>query len=351
MAARPFTTPRERAVLIEYVRELVDLQLRKPRLFGALRAKGFIEVFKGDDIRWRVKVGEKRPTAITGILPNVPFDMLNRYETAVLDFRGFGMGEPIPRIEVLKDSAKTRYPQILDDAIKSATSDFEKFLAASIYEDGDSSVQKMHGLESFCGAGSQITQRPVMNPNDTYAGISTVLGVKGTIVGYFPDGQFTPDYAYWSPLLIKYNDSYFNQTSQTWQDTWTKALRYAQAWLRANYGAEPDLVAMHPDLERQARDSKDDTQRIVVTPKSQVVDFGIQTTNFEGLEIVADPFCPAETAYVLDSSRVKLFTLQPKLVHMHQSTDHFGNTLYYLDFYGNYRFESPAYFAKLYKVA
>ena len=349
--ARPFTTPRELAVLVEYVNELVEMQLRKPRLFNALRAKGFmVNNYKGDDIRWRVKVGQKTPTAITGVLPNVPFDTIARHKTAVLDFRGYGMGEPILKIEKLKNSAKIRYPQIVDDSMQDAVTDFEQFLASSIFADGGASDQNMHGLESFCGVSGQVTGRPVMQPNDSYAGMSTVLGAYGgTISGTFPDGKFTPEYAFWSPLVVKYNDSYFG-SSPTWENSWTKALRYAQTWLRSNWGAEPDLVAMHPDMERIARDSKDATQRIIVTPKSQVVDFGIQTTNFEGLEILADPYCPVDTAYVLDSSQIKLINLQSKLVDVHQSEDQFGNTLYYLDFYGNYRVWTPAKVAKLYSV-
>ncbi|MCS7226521.1 MAG: hypothetical protein NZ821_05960, partial [Gloeomargarita sp. SKYB31] len=329
---------------------------RQARLLGILRAKRRISYnHDEDDIRWRVRYVRRRPEVITGPVVSTPFLAPVRHKTAVLDWRGYALGEYILPIEQLKGRTKeTALPRLLDDIVRSVIEDFELFISEILYKDGNTAEQHLHGLESMFGTDNTSMVEPVLNPNDTYAGLSTVIGAYGgTIKGNWPVGSFTSEAIFWTPLIEKWNDNRFKRNPNeeaTWENNGEKAIRYCTTWLWANQSVQPDVIIMHPDMLRQLKDSLTPYRQLQVTPKSPIVDLGIQTVQFDGLELVDDPNCPVDTAYVLSTNKMELMSMQSELIHVHQDIDRYRTKTLFFDFYGNMRIESPAFLGKLVKV-
>jgi len=338
-----------------YLRKLSEPVMVNARLLGILKAKGRIS-FNHDEheIMWRVRYVRNEPTPNPGFPTDVTFNAPVRITSAKLPWRSYAMGEYIHKIEKLQGrSDRTQFPRLVENVVKWAMDDFQWYMQRVLYNDGDADPMSLHGLESMFAVGGAISGQPVYTPNDTYAGLSTVLGAFGgdVISGSFPTGQMDPQYRAWSPIVVNYTNTAFKTGNEesNWQNNWKKATRFARTWLLAGQGIDPDIMVMHPDLERQARDSTDPYAQLQVTAKSPIVDLGIKTLLFEGLELVSDAFCPADTAYLLPSDKMELLSMQGQLVAFNKTTDVYQADMLLFDFYGNMKFDSPAYFAKLRK--
>lgn len=347
-------TPRISAVAInKYIKKIAEPIMVRARFLGALKAYGRISYnHDAADIRWRVRYSRATPSVGVGYPIDVSFNMPNRYTTAVLPWRQYQLGEAIPKIEKLigrRDD--TAFPRLLEVTLKNMRDDFQYYFQRVLYADGESGTNDLHGLESFFGYTGLVSGGKVGNPNDNYAGIATNLGaLGGTISGVFPEGVSDPEYRAWSPLIVDYKNSGFLQggeSSATWPVTWRRVIRYGRAFLSALQGVDPDIIVMHPDLERQAKDTTDPYTRLEATAQSKMVDLGIKTMQFEGIEIVTDPFCPSAVAYMLPMDKIELMCMQSQLIELHETTDPYNTDLLLLDFFGNMRADSPAFFCKL----
>ncbi len=346
-------TPRITAVAInKYIRKLTEPIMVNARLLGVLQAKRRI-TYNHDaaQIRWRVRFRRAQPVASAGYPINVTFDLPNRITEAVLPWRSYVLGEAIPKMEKLigrRDD--TAFPRLVENIVKWAMDDFQYFFQRTLYADGESGTLDIHGLESMFGYSGLLAGGYVGNPNDSYAGLSTALGaLGGTWTGVWPSGVGDPEYCAWSPIIVDYTNTVFKHdesASSSWSNNWRRAVRFGRAWLQARQGVDPDVLISHPDMERQARDASDAMTRLEVTQKSPIVDLGIKTVNFEGLEMLSDPFCPSGTAYLLTTEKMELMSMQSQLIEVHKDTDPYNTDTFMFDFFGNLKAESPAYFVK-----
>lgn len=335
-----------------YIQKLTEPIYRNARLLGALKAKGRIKVgVDSPDIRWKARVLRREPQVLTPDMANVTFNSGPRTVEAVLPWRGYTMGEHVNLMEKLvgRKNKAAVLPRILDNVIKWSMDDMQVFLQKALYYDGDSGTNHIHGLESWFGYGANIGGTPVRTPNDTYAGLTTALGglaYGGSWTGAWPTGDGEPQYCAWSPLCVDYKSTLFG--GNTWDANWSFAIRYATTYLSKLTGEIPDIAVMDPDLLRRAKDSLQDKYRLSVTPKSPIVDMGIQTMNFDGIELMDDPFCPTGKAYVLNSNRLELLSLQDQLLAVNTKDDVLQSDYTAVMFIGNLRCESPAYHAVLF---
>lgn len=347
-------TPRLTAVAInKYIKKLAEPIMVNARLLGVLQAKKRISYnHDSADIRWRVRFRRATPQSSVGYPINVAFNIPNRITTAVLPWRSYVLGEAIPKIEkLIGRSDDTAFPRLMDNVLKWMMDDFQFFFQKTLYADGESGTNDVHGLESIFSYSGLVAGGKVGNPNDNYAGLSTALGALGGTAPAsppWPECDCDVEYCAWSPIIVDWDNAAFDPTSgsATWGTNWRKAVRYGRAWLQARQGVDPDILIMHPDLEREARDSTDPYTSLEVTNNSAVVDLGIRTLMFEGLEMLSDPFCPAGSAYLLSTSKMELMNMQSQLVEVHKTTDPYNTDTLMLDFFGNLRFESPAFFVK-----
>jgi len=341
-----------------YIQQIAEPIMRNAKMLGILKAYNRISFNHDDsDIRWRVRFARNQPSPNPGFPTEVTFNAPVRHKEAVLPWRSYAMGEYIHKVEKLVGRSKaTQFPRLVENIVRWAIEDFQLYMQQKVYADGDADAMSIHGLESMFAVGSAIQEggndTAVFAPNDNYAGLSTVLGAFGGSVssGVFPTGVMDPEYCAWSPLIVNYEHTSL-QTSggptDKWENGWRKAVRYARTWLLAVQGVEPEVMVLHPDLERKARDSTDPYTRLEATAGSKLIDLGIQTLQFEGLEMVADAYCPSKTAYLLPVSKMELRSMQSQLVAYAKTTDVYQADMLMFDFYGNMRYESPAFFAKL----
>ena len=131
--------------------------------------------------------------------------------------------------------------------------------------------------------------------------------------------------------------------------------RESDGWLVAE-GAQQvaegfDTCLINTDLLRQAKDSLRANERVVLTPKSKLVDLGFKTISYDGLEIADDYDVPDLTGYLFSWENIELHSMQDQLVAYERDKKiETSDDLYSADFYGQMRFESPALFGKIYSV-
>jgi hypothetical protein len=351
-------TPRLNATVInKYIQTITEPIFQEAKLLGVLKAYGRIRKHVAPDIRWRARIKRREPVPIGSYPVNVPFEAPVRHVEAVLPWRAYGLGEYITRQERLVGQDKeSNLPRILESIVNWMMDDFKVYLQRVMYSDGDAGTDHIHGLESMFAVDGLVsgTGSAVGKPADVYAGLSTALGAHGGTCSAdapWPEAEhISTEYCAWSPMVVDYSNAKFTPegiTSVSWQTNWRSATRYARTWLLALQGVTPNVMIMHPELERQARESADQYWQMEATKSPQLVDLGITALHFEGVELIADPYCPADTAYLIPTKNIELLMLQNQLIEVHENTDPYANDTFYMDFHGNLRMETPAFFAKL----
>jgi hypothetical protein len=79
-------------------------------------------------------------------------------------------------------------------------------------------------------------------------------------------------------------------------------------------GGMPDLLVLHPGVARDLHDLIDSSSFVRVDQSEQKIGLGPlmwAQTQFGNLRVVMDRWCPSGTGFVLDSSKIGLYTLRP----------------------------------------
>lgn len=351
-------TPRVSASEIRArIRVLTEPIMQRARFLGVLKSKGRLAMnASGGRLEWPVRYRRNTPVAQVTYPVAVQFDMPNRITTAWLPWRKYILAEAITKEEILaQKSSETAFPRLVDHITEWMMDDFQFYFQRVLYADGELGTNDIHGLESMFSYSGLVSGGKVGNPNDTYATISTALSaLGGTNDGIWPEDTCSVEYCAWSPIIVDRNQAAFaddTNAADSWSNNWRKSLRYGRAMLVSKQGIDPDVVLTSPNVLYQMKNVSDDIVQLNVTPKSQIADLGIQTLNFEGLEIVDDAFCPDDTIYMFPTSKVRLYSMQPDLVDIDQSTDPYKTRLFVLDFHGQLQCESPAYFVKIVPIS
>ncbi len=346
-------TPRLSSVLIDkWIRkEIAPIYVDAPVL-GILKAKGR-QSFNHDEgeIKWRPRFYRTEPEVSPGYPHEFTFTSPVRHKNASLEWRAYKDGEAIPKLETLIGRKNdTAFPNLIQNIIKYRLEDFQRYLQKEVYYDGTNN--RLAGLRSFIASTSSQSGLPVGTPSGTYAGISMVLGNTGFggswSTGTWPVGQGDAHYGPWSPLTIIYESSYLGGATATWDDQWQEAMRYGYTYLMALQGEKPDVAIWTPELYRKALDSLKGLQQLEVTASSKIVDLGINTMKWDGIEIVIDPFCTYQVAYLLSTKRMNLWSLQSQLIAHERAKDIDTSTeKIAFDSFLQMWVDSPAYFCRL----
>jgi len=339
------------------IRKLTEPIMQRARLLGILKAKGRLVMnASGGRLEWPIRYRRNTPVAQVTYPVAVQFDLPNRITTAWLPWRQYMLTEAITKKEVLaqKDS-NMAFPRLVDHITEWMMDDFQFYFQRVLYADGESGAYDIHGLESFFSYNGLVSGGKVGNPNDTYATISTSLGaLGGTCTGTWPEGQCSVEYCAWSPIIVDRDQTDFKDDStaaSSWSNNWRKAVRYGRAMLVSKQGIDPDVMITSPNVLYQMKNVLDAKVTLEVTQRSSIVDLGIPTLNFEGVEVVDDAFCPDDTIYMFPSSKVTLYSMQAGLVDMDESVDPYKTRLFVLDFHGQLRCDSPAFFVKILPIS
>lgn len=345
----------EVSALNEFIKKKTEPINRHSMFMGAMTSAGRVSYnHDGMQMEWRPRFRRRRINTGAGNVASISFPQTVTKKSVTLPWRSYDLGESVTKFERLATQGKSGWFKILADVLQELTGDFNSHFGEKFYLDGNATAtnKDIHGLESWFSVNSTVSQSPVGNPNDTYAGQSTALGVTGswtpeTSKGW-PTGVGYTEYHWWSPLVVDYNNTLFNGSVANWRNQWQEALSYAQTFALILQNTRFDICLMSADLLHQAKDSLKSSQRFETTADSDLTKLGFKTLTYEGLEIGTEYGIPEAVAYLIPWRSLELRSMQSQLISVVQDTDiATSQQLIALDCYCNLRAESPAFFAKL----
>jgi hypothetical protein len=350
--------------LKKFLRDVEDATMRNRKLLAKLKAGGAVEYNQsGESLQWRVKY---RRSALQGMADGdvSTFARLNRHKKADLDWRGYASTDSVTKKERLMNAGREAIINRFATVAQELLEDIEENFGDELYIDGNASgnEKRLHGIESFMGTtGSAISGTCVMNPDDSYAGIDTDLGAYGgTWTGTWPTGKGSPEYDFYTPLILDAtctlaaSSGGWASSTKTWAANAREILRYAAINTRKSKGKKGmiDTALLDSIYYRQFAENLDSKERITIergTPNSLVALGFNDVINFEGMEVTYEFGMPASTAYGFNTNYVQLLSLQPQMfVPTGPDYDIAGDSYRFkIDFYGNLKFRSPKHFFKI----
>jgi hypothetical protein len=198
---------------------------------------------------------------------------------------------------------------------------------------------------------------PFYYPNDTYAGLSTVLGAYGGSqrAGNWPNGYADPEFDFFTPVIVNANSSYFGST--TWKDNCVKAIREGLHQTRRNDTKEDqiDMVLLDRRLYIDMLNTLDAKERVIVSRANGLRSYGFTDVfELDGVEIsqegsIGSVSATANSGYGLSIGNMELLCMEGQLMN---SEGPFYDEItqqyrYVVSTLGNLKFKSPRNFFKI----
>lgn len=342
------------AMVNETLRKLTEPIFTKDAFMAMLKSKGRMSFnIHRDRTKWRVQFRQMDLVAGDGNPVNISFPQPNYWKEAELPMRNYNMGTSWNKFEELAtmDRANSLF-RIADEVTKLMSQDFNQGFRLKLYGDGNSAStpRDLHGLESMFSTSGLIPGGVCGAPNDLYAGLYTTLGqYGGTWNSTYPTGTGKLEYRFWSPLVCYYDATGLSsESTHSWATQWQQAINYVLTYGQILQKGKFDILLLDPQLKMEAENTLIGKQQLMVTQKSSLVDAGIQTTQFNGVEIATEYGVPSGVGYFIPFERVELMSMQGQLLGAMSDRDiHSAQELRAVDYYGNLKFEAPSYFGKI----
>lgn len=319
----------------KYLRTVEDNTGRKRPAYAMLNKSGrFSYNNGGQQVDWKVRF-RRNTMQVNDGEQNVEFGRVRRHDTATLEWQGYIMAERVTKKDMLVNKGQEAIVKFASSIVDYLRDDMEEAFSEEMFIDGNATANagRWSGLESFFGVNGTINvasgaQRsanaldPCGYPSDTYAGISTQLGANGgswntqsDINSTWPFGRGTPDFDYWSPVIVNYTSSAFGGTSATWALQGLSAIRFGIDAINArNSGKyEVDLVLLDNGLYRQLKELLDDKERINIE-NSDMRKLGFKDViQIDGVDVTRSYGVPASTGYLLATKSMEVMSMQDQL--------------------------------------
>lgn len=295
--------------------------LRNRKLTAILKKNGrFSFNWGGDEMNWKVRY-KRSPMAGYGDGESVIFPRRNRHKTATLPWRAYATGESITKQETLKNKGKEAIINLFSELATWQKEDCEENFADVLYHDGNATgfTKGFHGIESCLGqSGTSVAY--IGTNSDTYAGLSTVLGnYGGSWSGTWPTGTGSPEYDFWTPLLVDYTDSSWESTTDTWANNCIEAMRFAIIKTMKNKSKKgrADMILLNDELYRQFLNALDDKERIQVTNTTntdELIKLGFgDVQSFDGCTVTTEYGVPETKGYLFNTMQMEVRSMQKTL--------------------------------------
>lgn len=338
----------------KYIRDVEVAILRNRVLTAMLKAKGrFTFNWSGERMDWKV---EYKRNTLAGYADGdtQTFTRKDRWKTAALGWRGYAMNDAMTKVERLMNSGPEAIVRTYATIAPNLMRDMEEWFSEEFYIDGTTAAnyRRMHGIESFLsGTGTGSSTSPAVTANGTFAGLSCALNAYGgTWSGTWPSGRGTPDYDFWTPLLVDYGCAFFSST-QTWTANSLDALRYLIIKSQRSKSARGklDFVLIDDDMFRIALNQVSDKERIQVSDNKGVRQLGFSNTfNLDGTDVTWEYGSPQYVGYGFNCNEMEVRSMQDQLFvpegpdyNLSDKTWRFS-----IDFIGNTVW-TPKFFSKL----
>ena len=353
--------------IVNHLREEEIASLRKYKFFAALEGAGQIRTnMSGRGFDWEIQYRNHNPSGNNGETPR-NFARENLWKKLELEYRGAQVTDAIYKREMLENRSAQALVNVAGKMASRLLTSMEQYLAKEWVIDGyqPGNELRFHGVESFMGATQSIdiataaTARtknaadPFLYPNDTYAGLSTVLGAYGgsaPSVGSWPNGDADPEFDFFSPVIVNATSSYFG--ASTWKDNCVKAVREAIHQTRRNDTKEDqvDMVLLDRRLFIDFLNTLDAKERVIVTRQNGLRSYGFTDVfELDGVEVSSENSVPANVGYGLATGNIELLCMENQLMvsegpFYDELTQQFR---YVVSTLGNLKFKSPRNFFKL----
>lgn len=340
--------------LKDYMREEEVNILRNRKLTGILEQKGrFVNNKSGTEFNWPVRY-KRAPMQGYSDSETLVYQRRNRHKKAELDWRAYVLTDSATKMEKLMNKGAAQIIDLFDNMKTGLKDDFTEAFAGEFYIDGNlpANAKRIHGIESFMGAGSVGTL--IAAPNDTFAKLLTNLGnYGGTWTGTWPNGSGSAEYDFWSPVLIDYTNAGWSATVKTWENTCIEALRFGiiQTQRNAAKSGRLDMILIDREMYRLFLNRLDEKERIQTqhnASNSLLIKLGFgDTTNFDGVDVTWEFGSPGDTGYGFNADMMEVRSLQKNLTdvtgpNFDQRTK---SWIVDVDFMGNCRW-NPRFFSK-----
>jgi hypothetical protein len=357
--------------IVNHLREEEIASLRKYKLFAALEGAGQIRTnMSGRGFDWEIQYRNHTPSGNNGETPRV-FARQNLWKRAELEFRGAQASDAIYKKEMLENRSAQALVNVAGKMASRLLTSMEQYLAKEWVVDGYASGNELrfHGIESFMGLGTthqsiNITTGaartkdaadPFLYPNDTYAGLSTVLGSYGgsQTTGVWPNGSADPEFDFFTPVIVNGVSTYFNASpNNTWANNCVKAVREAIHQTRRNDSKEDqvDMLLLDRRSYIDFLNTLDSKERVIVSRTNGLRSYGFTDVfELDGVEIGSENSVPANTGYGLSVGNIELLCMEGQLMN---SEGPFYDEItqqyrYVVSTLGNLKFKSPRNFFKI----
>lgn len=311
----------------------------------------------GNQIQWEPTLSARSIRAISGNPSTTSFPSTTTEKVCLLPYRGYDLGEHITKLERLATQSSGGYFGSIVKIVKDLNRDFMLDLNKKWIKDGNATgTNDLHGMESIFAYTGLVSNSVFASPTDSYAGLTTNLGVTGSWTAEsgngWPTGSGDVEYCSFSPFICDVNNTAFNGTVANWFYQWEEALNRTLTFLMVLQQVTPDTCMMSPTKYAQAKDSLKGSTRFTTTADSNLVRLGHRTLSYDGVEIWTDAGVTQDAAYLIPWDKLELRVMGAQLIEMEEDKDiSTGQWLYKLDSYLNLIFESPAYFGKILGVS
>lgn len=346
-----------------------DLTIRDQPVFAMLNRRKRISYGQsGTELRWQVQFSN--PTAETYTGGAIDFMPSDKYRQLKLDWRGLTVADKMEEKEKLMNRGAPalidRYARIFPDMEQALREQF----CADLYVNGNTYTDRFHGLETIFGTGSTYTTVAadlIAVPDSTYGGLSTrpggiagswsaALGTKpnASLATDWPLGTGDTEYDFMAPKLVNYSSTTWGTGGTTWIANAERALRWTAIHTKSTLGKSGtiDLFLMTPTMYYEYLNAAS-ALRTVIVPARELIELGFDGVQQEGVQLTHEYGVPASTCYALNMDKMELHMMYDSLF-VNKGPDFDIRTTSYLWLllsFGNWKYVSPKFFAKLYPYA
>lgn len=315
--------------ITKYIRQEEINILRDRALLAKLEAAGRITFnHGGDSFNWKVRY-KRAPMRVFTEMDSLTFARVNRWKTAALDWRGYAATDSINKMEKLKNKGPEAIIKVYSQMGENLMDDIREDFSDEFWIDGNAAANagRLHGVETFLSysGAADASVGYIGLPNDSYAGLTTTLGtyggswsVNGSSVVNWPDGKGDPEYDFWTPLIVDYQDTLWQATTKTWPFTCEEALRYgiSKGARMKSLKGKIDLILLPPEMYRLFKQLQATKEQINVMrgEKTSLVSLGFtDVVNLDGCEITGEYGIPATFGYGFNMASTEILSMQESL--------------------------------------
>lgn len=287
------------STIADYVKKQMENILAKYVFLAMLKEKGKIKKSPGGDSKqWAVRYKRNTLHYLTD-LPSISFQRINKRVNAKLTPRGYWMSDQVSMMERWVNRGPAAIIDVTNTIMSELMDDFKFALNEQPYKDGNATATNKgwSGTETFGAmSGSVSGNAAVGSPSDTYAGLATNLGVKGSWdTTNWPNGTGSVGYHYWSPLIALYDSTLWDGTNSTWRANCLRCLAKTSMWQDLR-GQKVDLWLLTGPAYDQCYEKVEGKEQIRTersASNSLMIKLGFgKTFNYQGTEVTYERGLP-----------------------------------------------------------